>query len=68
MEKTLVTRDYQDPAEPFDKRLRWNVVFSDTDQDSAIHISAEDWSGRQITLPAGALIEIADMIREKQPV
>ena len=68
MEATFQTKCYQDPAEFYEKRFPWTVVYSDhdPDPDTPVHISADDWSDREITIPLGVIVEIAKLIREKQ--
>ena len=68
MEMTLQTKGYQDPAESYKKPLRWSATFTDVDEDSTVCISADDWSGREITLPLGVILEIAERLRTKQSV
>ena len=64
METTVTTKGYQDPAERgFEKLLAWNAVIDGVDDDAPVHLSANDWSDREIALPAGLILEIADAIR-----
>ncbi len=64
MELTLQTKGYQDPAESYNKSLRWTATY--TEEDDLVHISADDWSGREINIPLGAILEIAEKLRAKQ--
>lgn len=70
MEATLQTKCYQDPQEFYEKRFSWNVIFDSANpsSDTPIHIIADDWSGREITLPLGVLEEIIAALRVEQPV
>lgn len=64
METSVQTRSYQDPHEgSFEKRFPWTFVFTKSGDDDAIHIVADDLSGRELSLPAGVILEIAEAIR-----
>ena len=69
MERTVQTRSYQDPLEPaFEKVLPWTFVFSSTEENTPIHITADDWSDREISLPVGVILEIAEVLRAQMPM
>jgi hypothetical protein len=64
MERTVRTRSYQDPLEgAFEKRFPWSFILADTTADSPIHIVADDMSGREFSLPAGVILEMAEAIQ-----
>lgn len=64
METTLQTRHYQDPQEnAFKRSFPWTYVFTHTDPDAAVHVMADDTSGREITLPVGVILEIARALK-----
>jgi len=66
MEQSVQTENYQDPLEgAFEKRLPWTFTFTDTDNHASVHITADDWSGRQFALPVGAILEMADRLRPR---
>ena len=59
MEKTVQTRRYQDPLEgSFEKLVPWTFTFTNVDENSTVHIAADDWSDRKISLPIGVILEI----------
>lgn len=65
VEMTDQSRSYQDPLEgAFDKALSWSFTFA---PDQNVFISADDWSGREIILPAGVILELAELIRNQEP-
>jgi len=64
VEKTVQTRNYQDPLEKsFERHLAWTFIFTDTDENASVHIVAEDYSDREFSLPIGAILEMAEVIR-----
>lgn len=64
METTIRTESYQDPAEQaFEKRLSWTFVLFHSDNDASINVVADDMSGREVSLPAGVILEIAEAIQ-----
>jgi len=68
MERTVKTRGYQDPLERFEKHFPWTFVFDETGDNAPVHISAEDWSDRNIALPVGVILEMAEVIRARQRI
>ena len=67
MEKTVQTRRYQDPLEgSFEKLVPWTFTFTNVDENSTVHIAADDWSDRKISLPIGVILEMAEVIRLQQ--
>lgn len=67
MERTVQTRRYQDPLEgSFEKIFPWTFVFTSTDENASVHILADDFSGRQFSLPVGAIIEMAEVLKKQQ--
>jgi hypothetical protein len=67
MQTTVQSKSYQDPLEgSFEKRLPWTVIFSSTDDDAPVHIVANDFSGREFSLPVGAILEFAEALRLQQ--
>jgi len=68
MERTVQSRGYQDPSEVYEKRVSWTLTFTETGEDSPIHIAANDWSGREIVLPVGVILEMAEVLGIKTPV
>ena len=68
MKRTVQTRHYQDPLEErFEKRIPWTFVFDSTDDDSPVCVLADDFSKREIMLPVGAIMEMAEVLAAKQP-
>jgi hypothetical protein len=64
METTVRTNAYQDPLEEqFEKELSWTASFTDTKDNSTIHVASNDWTQRSVVLPAGVILEIAEAIR-----
>jgi len=69
MERTARTRSYQDPLEgACEKPLPWTFIFSDTDENATVHISADDWSDRQLAIPVGAILEMAEVLRTRRQI
>jgi hypothetical protein len=69
METTRQTREYQDPLESeIEKRFPWTFVFTTAESDAAVHIVADDRSGREFALPAGAIIEIARLLKQRRQI
>lgn len=63
MAKTVQTRHYQDPLEgEFERRIPWTFIFSSTVEDAPVRILADDLSGREIAIPVGAILEMAEVL------
>lgn len=68
MERTVQTRSFQDPLEgSFEKLFPWTFIFSDMDENAPVRVMADDKSGREITLPIGVILEMAEVLQAHQP-
>jgi hypothetical protein len=67
MEITIRTRSYQDPLEDsFEKLVPWVATFTSTDTNAPVHFVADDFSDRQIALPVGVILELAEALQFQQ--